>query len=74
MPARPKRGNKADQALGDPAQAWGAAKGGHMADTRRTQSACVADKLEARGQSISRPTFFPKREPDSKLFGEYCKQ
>ena len=53
--------------------------GEHMEDKvwRRGQSGLkvdtsghMADKLQGRGQSISRPAFFPKREPHSKLFRE----
>ena len=51
-------------------------RGGQGLDARpkRTQGKheadAEADKLRGRGQSISRPAFFSKRGPQSKLFGE----
>ena len=62
------------------ADAW-LTQGGHMADnqsgfqadTKQTHGGHMADKLRRRGQSISRPAFFSKREPHSKLFGEHIK-
>ena len=41
-------------------------RGGHMVDkagSRRTRGGHRADKLRGRGQSISRPGFFSKKEP-----------
>ena len=61
---------------------WGSAKAdsrrtqaGHTADKvwrrARIQGGHMEDKLQGRGQSISRPALFSsKREPRSKLFGE----
>ena len=70
-PRRTQDGHKADTwwTRRTMADTWRTRLGG-AAQFRRAQDGHMADKLRRLCQSISRPGFFSKREPHSKLFGE----